>query len=429
MHAVISGRAGVAIVVEGDRLSSISACEPHVSVPRRADEVPLLLGEAQDLRFLEDISVDEVRRHLEEDTSAEESLHLALILLDTDHTNDLREKAADVLDKLLASDVVAERLERVLWARPMLPEMDRQGALAIARRLDADAVVKLLNKEAAVTLFAPAPSPIAPSVFGPASMATPVSDLPSPTVFSPSLFTRASRRAGCQVNVHAKQRVAAPRHVKLSTVLGASAVAIDYETLNGDVGVPILGPPALLGERALHSQPQRIVDEPLPTKKDVVQMRRWAQRSMPMLDAIIQYLGAGKRTRGDRAARREAPAIQRAWATFAFVIREARDDFELIVESPTEGLRFSQAGMTLSPENTSEQQRRGKSHTILVQFPDGSEGTLKLRISKDKRHVFVVPKDVEIRGELLDGDKIEIRGESEQRVDLHVRSAHEPQRK
>src|SRR5262245_3967872 len=104
MNAVISGRAGVAILVEKDRFFSLDVNEPDRKVPRRPEEVRFLLGEGRDLRFFEDIAIEEVKRRLEEETSADEALHLALILLDGEHEADLREETAAVLETLLKSE-------------------------------------------------------------------------------------------------------------------------------------------------------------------------------------------------------------------------------------------------------------------------------------------------------------------------------------
>src|SRR5262245_30221006 len=64
MQAVISGQAGVALLFEGERLSSVHADNLEQVIGRREREVPYLLGSATDLEFIEDITLPEVTRSL-----------------------------------------------------------------------------------------------------------------------------------------------------------------------------------------------------------------------------------------------------------------------------------------------------------------------------------------------------------------------------
>ena len=52
MNAVISGSAGVALLVDGDRLSSIDIGALDEVVPRSSTEVRLLFGDSGDLQFV-----------------------------------------------------------------------------------------------------------------------------------------------------------------------------------------------------------------------------------------------------------------------------------------------------------------------------------------------------------------------------------------
>ena len=62
MDAMISGRGGLALVVDGDRLASIHAAEPETMVPRHRSEVHFLLGEARDFVAVENVSREEIVR-------------------------------------------------------------------------------------------------------------------------------------------------------------------------------------------------------------------------------------------------------------------------------------------------------------------------------------------------------------------------------
>jgi tetratricopeptide (TPR) repeat protein len=145
MNAVISGCAGVAILVEGQNLFSIDMLHP-VRVPRQAAEVPHLLGEGRDLVFLEDVALDEVQRRLVEASDAEDALRMALRLLDGELAEDIRTDAAEDLEGLLASPGVEERVERVLFAHPFPSGADPTGAVAAAKRASATKASAFLRR-------------------------------------------------------------------------------------------------------------------------------------------------------------------------------------------------------------------------------------------------------------------------------------------
>ncbi len=133
MNAVISGRAGVALVVQGDQLFSLDLDEPDELIPRRHDEYHLLIGEGTDLEFLEDCDPAAVRQRLELAVWREEALDVSLLLLDPSHSDEIRAQAAEELDECLAAKRTLDSLEAVLYAAP-LPEMaDLPGALCCAQ--------------------------------------------------------------------------------------------------------------------------------------------------------------------------------------------------------------------------------------------------------------------------------------------------------
>src|SRR6185295_13844394 len=82
MNAVISGQAGIALLLDGEEISSLHAGRPGQAVLRSPGEVSLLFGEAKDLQFLEETDVEEVSGWLERASDEVDALHLALILLD-----------------------------------------------------------------------------------------------------------------------------------------------------------------------------------------------------------------------------------------------------------------------------------------------------------------------------------------------------------
>ncbi len=131
MEAVISGQAGVALLVDGESLSSIYVHAPDEAVPRRASEFPYLFGKADDLIFLEDVTVDDARRQLTAASDGCDVLHLVLMRLDPERPLDIRQEAAAELDEVLASNPQAgEHAERLLLAAPLPPTADVEGAKA-----------------------------------------------------------------------------------------------------------------------------------------------------------------------------------------------------------------------------------------------------------------------------------------------------------
>lgn len=128
MNAVISGQAGVAVLVDGPRLASIHAGGDGDVVGRRPEEVRFLLGDARDLEFVEDIEPGEVSRRLEIATSRYDALHLALILLDETLSPETRRCAAEELEELLENPEVGSFPEHVLHAHPLPRGADPAGA-------------------------------------------------------------------------------------------------------------------------------------------------------------------------------------------------------------------------------------------------------------------------------------------------------------
>jgi lipopolysaccharide/colanic/teichoic acid biosynthesis glycosyltransferase len=132
MNAIISGRAGLALLVDGAHLQSLHYDEPDVLVPRRAEDYHLLLGDSGDLEFLEDVRHDEVRRRLDITVEREEALDLLLITLDPDLPDQIRRQAAHEVQPLIEKSEIAEQVEQILYAQPLPASADPAGALRIA---------------------------------------------------------------------------------------------------------------------------------------------------------------------------------------------------------------------------------------------------------------------------------------------------------
>jgi len=129
MHAVISGRAGRALVLDGESLTSFDVDDASNLVPRKPPDLPYLFGESQDLRVIEDSDIESISRELKADSDLNFAVDLTLISLDEELEDDIRKDAIQDLNELLAHDKLSECLENIMFARPLPNDADLAGAL------------------------------------------------------------------------------------------------------------------------------------------------------------------------------------------------------------------------------------------------------------------------------------------------------------
>jgi tetratricopeptide (TPR) repeat protein len=146
MNAVISGQSGRALLVDGDSLRSFDVDDPSSLVTRVPADFVYIFGEMQDLRVIENTDIDSVQQELRHDSDYALALELALISLDSELPNDIRQEALMGLDELLANDKVAERLENVLYARPVPEDADLTTALELSNDASLSYVSRLLRR-------------------------------------------------------------------------------------------------------------------------------------------------------------------------------------------------------------------------------------------------------------------------------------------
>jgi len=145
MHAVISGRAGKALLLDGDSLESFDADDPSKLVPRRQADLHYLFGESQDLRIIEDSDLESITREFKNDCDSNLALDLTLISLDGELPDDIRKEAIEGVDELLADHRVVEQLENILYARPVPEDADLSGALKLCDRAGSSRVLAVLK--------------------------------------------------------------------------------------------------------------------------------------------------------------------------------------------------------------------------------------------------------------------------------------------
>ena len=131
MNAIVSGRSGRALIIEGDSLKSFDVSDPSTIVPRQQSDLPYLFGEAADLRLLENTSLDSVKQELRDDRNFTLALDLALISVDAELPEDIREEALVELDELLDENKTLKQVESVLYAEKLPKTADLKGALKL----------------------------------------------------------------------------------------------------------------------------------------------------------------------------------------------------------------------------------------------------------------------------------------------------------
>jgi tetratricopeptide (TPR) repeat protein len=129
MNAVISGTAGRALLVDGKSLKSFDVDDPSKLVERKQSDLPYLFGEGRDLRVIENSDIASIATELKSDSALTLALDLVLISLDEELEDDIRKDALQDLDELLVEAQLRERLEGIMYARPLPDDADLAGAL------------------------------------------------------------------------------------------------------------------------------------------------------------------------------------------------------------------------------------------------------------------------------------------------------------
>jgi len=145
MRAVLSGRAAVAILNEGDSWHSMTYEESELLTPCHAAQAKTLLRNAHDLIWLEDVSVDDVRDRLADVVDITEALDCVLYLLDNRLLPETRDAVALEFEELAAWPEIVQEVESVLLARPLPASADMDGAIAACERTDAKPATQLFR--------------------------------------------------------------------------------------------------------------------------------------------------------------------------------------------------------------------------------------------------------------------------------------------
>jgi hypothetical protein len=127
MNAAISGRAGRALLLEGDSVSTFDLVGAY-TVPSTAADFALLLNELTDVVFLENVTIEQVQAELRIAAECQKALDLALISLDPQLKWEIRQRAIIELEWSLRRSDIGKYLRDVLFARPLPKAGDLEGA-------------------------------------------------------------------------------------------------------------------------------------------------------------------------------------------------------------------------------------------------------------------------------------------------------------
>jgi len=146
MRAVLSGRAAVALLNEGDVWQSMTYETPEQLTPCHAAEVDVLLRNVHDLIWLDDVSIDDVRDHLADVVDTTKTLDCVLYLLDGSLQPATRDAVALEFEELAVWPEIVEQVESVLLASPLPASADITGAIEACSRTESRVAAELFRQ-------------------------------------------------------------------------------------------------------------------------------------------------------------------------------------------------------------------------------------------------------------------------------------------
>jgi hypothetical protein len=110
LKALISGQAGVAVILEGAHAISIRVGQSEF-IALEPNGWSHLFADSNDVLELHDVSREEVMRELSLASTKDQALHLLLILLDVESLPDSVRASAECLEKMVSDESVSRFLE------------------------------------------------------------------------------------------------------------------------------------------------------------------------------------------------------------------------------------------------------------------------------------------------------------------------------
>ena len=144
MQAIVSGQAGLAVLIDGESIYSIEANDPGVDTPRdRTDLLHLFAGATDVVEFPVEDRAAAVRR-LQFDWNCDRALRMTLILLDPEEDSETRVLAAECVENRLSDEAVRNWLVARLYQAPMPDAGDLAGAIDLTASDELPLIQKLL---------------------------------------------------------------------------------------------------------------------------------------------------------------------------------------------------------------------------------------------------------------------------------------------
>jgi len=128
MKAILSGQAGVGIVVDGESISVVRVGHADAE-PCRYEDVLWLLADASDISEIEVTGVDRAVDQLKRGWLSDRALQQALILLDQSEVPDIRSRAAMLLNSSVNQPGIADFVLNCLYSLRHIEAADFDGAL------------------------------------------------------------------------------------------------------------------------------------------------------------------------------------------------------------------------------------------------------------------------------------------------------------
>ncbi|MGA3163836.1 MAG: hypothetical protein ABSD77_06560, partial [Verrucomicrobiota bacterium] len=144
MQAVISGRAGIAVLRDNDQWFALQAQTSEQPTPCHPSFRNRLLGAGRDLVFLNQTNFTAAGQRLKLEYTVAHALDIFLFLLDADLPKSVREDAAVELLPLFIE--VEKQLTNVLFACPLPDGADTETALNICNKNNAQPILVFLQK-------------------------------------------------------------------------------------------------------------------------------------------------------------------------------------------------------------------------------------------------------------------------------------------
>ncbi|MCX6634568.1 MAG: hypothetical protein NT090_05710 [Acidobacteria bacterium] len=144
MRALVSGQAGLAILLEKGEVRSVHVDAPE-PVVRSETDMPYLLADASDVIELSDTTAEKAVAALDLSWRQDRALHLVLILLGRDADDEARRMSAECLEEFLGDTPVLEFLCNRLYSAPLPDSGDMVGALLRAEAAGASRLTKFLE--------------------------------------------------------------------------------------------------------------------------------------------------------------------------------------------------------------------------------------------------------------------------------------------